>query len=313
MRNWMIAGAALLMLGACEQSTSFTGDTERAEGDDSVMVTGSRAARDEFVANAPAAGGVADPEAPGRREETPEIEAESFLAYRYNYGLEAPAEAVRPLVQSHQAACELAGPSVCQIVTSTINEASADRVSARLMIRAQPEWLADFRAGLEADAENAGGSVKSSSQAVEDLTRPILDTQARLDAQITLRERLMGLLDRSQASVEELIRVERELARVNGDIESATAQLRAMRARVSMSTADLSYQSEIRSISRTTVNPVAEAFRDFAGIVLGGLAIVIRLVAALIPWLIVIIPAIWLITLWRRRVNRRKAAQKAKA
>jgi len=180
------------------------------------------------------------------------------------------------------------------------------------VIRAEPGWLATFRDGLEADAENAGGEVTSSSQSAEDLTRPILDTQARLDAQVQLRERLTGLLDRQGANIEELIRVERELARVNGDIESATAQLRAMRARVSMSIADLTYQSEIRPISQSTVNPVGEAVRDFAGIVLGGLAVMIRLIAGVLPWLILVIPAIWLLARWRRSVNRRKAAEKAK-
>ncbi|HAQ34342.1 MAG: hypothetical protein CMF74_15925 [Maricaulis sp.] len=312
MRHGMIAVAALLALGACENGGDYSGIDMAAE-EDAIVVTGSRVAREGYMAEAPSIGGVADE---GERDEADapqDPQADSFLAYRYNYGLEAPADAVRPLVQSHQTACESAGPRVCQIVTSTINEASADRVSARLMIRAQPDWLAQFRAGLEADAENAGGSITSSSQAVEDLTRPILDTQARLDAQVTLRERLLGLLERQGASVEELIRVERELARVNGDIESATAQLRAMRARVSMSTADLDYRSEVRAISHTTVNPVAEAFRDFAGIVLGGLAVVIRLIAALIPWLILIIPAVVLVTLWRQRVNRRKAAEKSEA
>ena len=86
-----------------------------------------------------------------------------------------------------------------------------------------------------------------------------------------------------------------------------------MRARVSMSIADLNYQSEIRPISRSTVNPVGEAVRDFAGIVLSGLAVMIRLIAGILPWLILIIPAVWLFGRWCRGVNRRKAAEKAKA
>jgi glycine cleavage system regulatory protein len=316
MRNWMLAAVAVLALSACEDGSEYDGGNNGFfSAEDSIVVTGSRVDRAELVAEAPlqdidaeagTEAGIADP---GNGEQ---IAPETYLAYRYAYGLRAPAEAVRPLVQQHQQACEAAGPSLCQIVNSNVTEAGSDRVSARLVIRAEPGWLTTFREGLEADAENAGGEVTSSSQSAEDLTRPILDTQARLDAQIQLRERLTGLLDRQGANIEELIRVERELARVNGDIESATAQLRAMRARVSMSIADLTYQSEIRPISQSTVNPVAEAFRDFAGIVLGGLAVMVRLIAGILPWLILIIPAVWLLARWRRSVNRRKAAEKAK-
>lgn len=308
MRAWILAALGAAALSACEdQSFNEAGDLRSAEAP--AMVAGGM--NDGLVADREVELGRTER---NRDDGTGESEpADSFLAYRYNFGLRAPAEAVSPLVQAHQDACEAAGPSVCQIINANINEQSEDRVSARLMLRARPEWLSQFRAGLESDAEDAGGEVVSVSQSVEDLTRPILDTEARLSAQVTLRERLLGLLERQGASVEELIRVERELARVNGDIESATAQLRAMRARVSMSIADLTYQSEIRPISQSTVNPVAEAFRDFAGIVLTGLAGLIRVVAVVLPWLIVIIPAVWLFGRWRRSVNRRKAAEKAKA
>lgn len=318
MRNWMLAAVAVLALSACEDGSEYDGGNNGYfSAEDSIVVTGSRVDRASFAANEPM--GVIDEEGgtgagisePGNGNPS-EPQAETYLAYRYAYGLRAPAEAVRLLVQQHQQACEAAGPSLCQIVNSNVTEAGSDRVSARLVIRAEPGWLTTFREGLEADAENAGGEVTSSSQSAEDLTRPILDTQARLDAQIQLRERLTGLLDRQGANIEELIRVERELARVNGDIESATAQLRAMRARVSMSIADLTYQSEIRPISRSTVNPVGEAVRDFAGIVLGGLAVMIRLIAGILPWLILIIPAVWLLARWHRSVNRRKIAAKTK-
>lgn len=326
MRKWMLAAVAVLALSACgDGSEGPSDDNSYLVEDDGIVVTGSRVRREAFMSTSPlqsidpdtvTEAGLVDTAEIVRGEpgsdEAPEPQTETYLAYRYAYGLRAPAEAVRPLVQQHQQTCEAAGPSLCQIVNSNVTEAGSDRVSARLVIRAEPGWLTTFREGLEADAENAGGEVTSSSQSAEDLTRPILDTQARLDAQIQLRERLTGLLDRQGANIEELIRVERELARVNGDIESATAQLRAMRARVSMSIADLTYQSEIRPISQSTVNPVAEAFRDFAGIVLGGLAVMIRLIAGILPWLILIIPAVWLLARWRRGVNRRKAAEKAK-
>lgn len=319
MRKWMMAAVAVLALSACDDGgESYSGNDGYLSTEDAIVVTGSRVDRASFAASEPmdvmdqegrTEGGLNRERSPGEAA-GPEQQSESFLAYRYSFGLRAPAAAVQPLVQQHQQACEAAGPSVCQIVNSNVSEAGPDRISARLVIRAEPGWLATFRAGLESDAENAGGEVTSSSQSAEDLTRPILDTEARLEAQTHLRDRLMGLLERPGADIEDLIRVERELARVNGDIESATAQLRVMRARVAMSIADLTYQSEIRPISQSTVNPVAEAFRDFAGIVLNGLAVVIRLIAGILPWLIILIPGIWLIVWLVGRARRRNAAKR---
>jgi len=118
-----------------------------------------------------------------------------------------------------------------------------------------------------------------------------------------LRTRLENLLETRNAKLPDLLALERELARVQSEIESATANLKALRARVSMSVVNLSYTSERVAVSRSSVSPIGSALKDFVGIVSEGLAGVIRFLAALLPWMIfVIIPGLFLLRwFWRRR------------
>ena len=131
--------------------------------------------------------------------------------------------------------CAEAGAAQCQIVSSNIYDDGRGSVSANVQLRASPAWVATFQSGLDASLEAAGGRIQNQSQAADDLTSAIYDMEARLEAKRVLRTRLIALLERENASVEELVQVERELANVQGEIEGAEAQIRVMRGRVSMS------------------------------------------------------------------------------
>ncbi|MEP3655392.1 MAG: DUF4349 domain-containing protein [Litorimonas sp.] len=226
-----------------------------------------------------------------------------FLAYRYGYGLVMPSASVKPTADKHMQICRDAGTSKCQIIGSNTNNYSEEDIRANLSLRAEPEWLQTFVTGMKADIAEIDGRIESENTSVEDLTRAILDTDARLKAQTTLRTRLENLLATRDAKLPDLLALERELARVQAEIESATANLKALRARVSMSVVNLSYTSERVAVSRSSVSPIGEALKDFVGIVSEGLAGVIRFLAALLPWMIfIIIPGLFLSRwFWRRR------------
>lgn len=246
----------------------------------------------------------ADMAAPAPRSRTQASEPSgTFLAYRYGYGLELPASAVKPTADKHMQACQNAGPSKCQIMGSSSNNFSDDNIRANLSLRAEPDWLKTFVAEMRQDIETSKGRLTSATTSVEDLTRSILDTDARLKAQTTLRTRLEGLLATRNAELPDLLALERELARVQGEIESATANLRALRARVSMSVVDINYASQQQAVSRSAFAPVGVALKNFAGTVSQGLSGVINFIAVTLPWfLFIILPGFFLIRwLWRKR------------
>lgn len=152
------------------------------------------------------------------------------------------------------------------------------------------------------------------SMSSENLTRQILDTDARLKAQITLRDRLQGLLATRNAELNDLLALERELARVQGQIESATTTLNVLRKRVSMSVVDIHYQSQSVAVSQSALAPIGRALKNFVGGFARGLAAVINFLAAALPWLLlVILPAFWLIRRWWRRRSAQTLPPKNKS
>ncbi|HRD45453.1 MAG TPA: DUF4349 domain-containing protein, partial [Caulobacter sp.] len=238
-----------------------------------------------------------------------------MLAYTYRYAIETPAGKVRALAASHEAACVAAGPAQCQVTSFLVQEFGEDSLRATLELHAAPAWLKRFRDGLSDDAKGAGGRVNSSNVSSEDLSRQIVDTEARLRAMTTLRDRLQALLADRPGKLSDLVEIERELARVQGDIDSTTSQLAVMRGRVAMSEVTLNYESRGVLAPRGVWSPLVNAFTDFIGIVAFTLAAMVRLVAWLLPWILIGGGLLWL---FRKRLParllppwRRKAADPA--
>ncbi len=227
--------------------------------------------------------------------------SQSFLAYRYNYGFSLPAKSVAATAKSHAQICLDAGPSKCQVLNSSTAAHNEDNVSANLSLRAQPAWLEIFKTEMQTSVEAAKGKMTNSGVSAQDLTRQILDTDARLKAQTTLRDRLQSLLATRNAELKDLLALERELARVQGQIESATTTLAVLRKRVSMSVVDINYQSQSVAVSQSAISPIGRALNNFVGQFAYGLSSVIGFFANILPWLIfVILPGLWLLRRWWR-------------
>ena len=87
------------------------------------------------------------------------------------------------------------------------------------------------------------GKVQKRELNATDVTESVADLEARLVNQQALRERLRAVLARG-TNVEELLAVERELARVQTEIDQLDGQLMRLRASVAMSTISLTLQAK---------------------------------------------------------------------
>ena len=83
-----------------------------------------------------------------------------MLAMAYKLGLAVPADQVRPLMESHQEACERAGTDQCQVMAASADADPDDRATASLTLRATPAWMRVFRSRAEADAKDLGGKIE---------------------------------------------------------------------------------------------------------------------------------------------------------
>lgn len=224
-----------------------------------------------------------------------------LLALSHWFQFQLPAGNIASTANHVAQTCASAGADKCVLMSSNINQYNDDNINAQLRMRVRPDWFESFAADLKASAKDAKGKLVSSKSNAEDVTMQVSDTTARLKTLNTLRERLQGLLATKDAKVKDLIEVERELARVQGEIETITARLKVLKTRVAMSDVNITYSSRPQAASRSAFAPIVDALRDFLGNVSYGLAAVINFVAFLLPWLLVIVPALWLIRFWWRR------------
>ena len=87
-------------------------------------------------------------------------------------------------------------------------------------------------------ALEALGHVESRSVESEDVTEQYVDVEARLKNKIVLRDRLRKLLDQA-TEVKDILAIETELNRVQGDVDSMEARIKALRGRVDFAVLDL--------------------------------------------------------------------------
>lgn len=307
---------ALLALAGCSPDSSQSYPAEGRADEMRAM---------DKVANAPApAPVVVQPEAAGGAPPPPPPPPGAppapgtppggvMLAYAYTFGIEAPAQQVKPLMTKHADECAKAGANVCQVLGSSTTAYGENNIGAELQIRAEPRWLDGFRGRLAGDARGVGGELKSDSVSTEDLTRAIVDTEARLRAARTLRDRLQALLASRPGKLSDLLDVERELARVQGDIDSTESNLAVMRTRVSMSVATLTYSSAGAPLTDRTFEPIKDALTNFLRIFAEVVGFMISAVAVVLPWLLLLWLVVWVLRLWLRRRRAAKRAKEAEA
>lgn len=291
MRLWVLTFAALsLMLAAC-------GKPAELAMNEAVVAGAAAGGEGERVATEASADMAA---APATSQPVVPVGV-PMLAYAYDYGVRASPKAVRALMARHEAACVKAGPTVCQVTGSSVNEQGDDQVMAVLSMRAAPAWLTRFRSGIDQEAKDAGGRLVRAAVTSEDLSRQIVDTEAMLRARTTLRDRLQALLASRPGKLADLIELERELARVQGELDSAQSQLTVMRQRVATSQIEVTYQSAGVLAPQGVWSPLATAFSDVIGIVAYTLGGLVRFVAWTAPWVVILGGLAWV---FRKRIPR---------
>lgn len=283
-----LAAALMLALAACGGGDG--GGAERSAPESFAMaappapVMAMDAMSEIKVAGSPAPAPQVEPDAGGAAPPQGRL-----IAYSYSRSFRVPTQRLEDLLNTHKAACESAGPQRCYVVSSNLSGLGTEYVSASLQIKAAPDWVQPFFAGLPEGLKPFNADLDGSNDWSEDLTTQIVDTDARLAAAKTLRSRLEALLRDRPGELKDLIEIERELARVQGEIDSTESVLAAMRLRVSMSDLALNYQPKLSPGSQSVWRPLGDAVGGFFGTFAESLAQVVGFTAGVLPWLLVVI------------------------
>ena len=145
------------------------------------------------------------------------------------------------------------------------------------------------------------GKVEAVSSTAQDVGEEFVDITARATNARRLEERLISLLATRTGKLEDVLAVERELARVREELERYEGRLRYLKTRVATSTLTITVHERLPLLSATPgENVIVDAFKD-------AWRNFVRLVAAFIASLGVLIPlaaigvAAWLV---RKRFMR---------
>jgi hypothetical protein len=143
------------------------------------------------------------------------------------------------------------------------------------------------------------GKLEHRSTQVEDLADTIQDTQSRIQMLTTYRKQLLELQAKAGTNIDAAIKVASELSTVQGNLEQALGQAAYQTKRTTTDIVTIRFSvTEQKAFWR----PIRDAVRDFFGNLSNGISQAITAVAYILPWLLVVIPGLYLVRfLWRRR------------
>jgi len=220
-----------------------------------------------------------------------------FLAYEHSAQIETDEQKVAALHEAARNACQQDVQNQCVVLQSSVS--TGRMASASLRVRAKPAGISQLIALL-----GKQGEIINQSTNAEDLARPLEDSAKRLAMLTDYRTRLEDLRGRASSSVEALIKVNKELAEVQAQIEAMTGERARLVQRVETELLNLSFSA---TQSTTFWRPVSAALSGFGASLSSGLAITITAVAYLIPFGILFVVVVWLLAKLWRRLRRPKA------
>ena len=264
---WTVLTGALL-LSACSQSESEA-SVERVSAVD-VAEAGTADSADAVDADS--------------GEEIPTGQPQ--IAYTYSYAFRVPADSIASVQERHADMCLKLGTNTCRIVSMDRDGGEGDYASGTLQIAVSADRARAFGQSLAEAIEGEGGEQVGASISGEDLSKQIVDTEARLRARRVLRDRLMEVLETRRGSVAELVEAERSVAQVNQEIDQAQSWLAEMRQRVALSVMTIDYRSGTPT-EGGFADPIRKAIGGFGTIIGVMIGILITVFAVAIPLIVV--------------------------
>lgn len=149
------------------------------------------------------------------------------------------------------------------------------------------------------------GRLESVSVSAEDVGEEYVDIEARLANLRRLETRLVDLLANRTGKLSDVLSVERELARVRGEIDQIDGRRRYLQRSVALSTLELTLHEPEPVLAGTPgSNPIADAFRSAWRNFVAAVAWCIAALGVLIPVGVFVGAIAWLVWWGKRRFPR---------
>jgi hypothetical protein len=228
----------------------------------------------------------------------PEQAAPKYLAERQFWVFELPENEIEARWQAHVALCK----ADCEVLNAALNKSAHSPVSASLQIRVGRASADRLIAAMSSP------DISERRVEREDKTLQVVDVEARMKNLVELRDRLRALLVNRSGPLKDVLETERELARVQGELDSITAQRQTLANETEKILLFVEYRPKPSIAETGAFQPLAEAWRNAGRAFAESLSAALLFIVQIIPWLFIVLPLGWLA--WkgvRRLVDWRRA------
>jgi Domain of unknown function (DUF4349) len=209
------------------------------------------------------------------------------------------------LQRSWESAVAFCGTIQCEVVSSSITTRASDSVPAGVIsLRVAPDEFKKLLAYVE-----KLGKIAQHTTEREDKTTAVVDTEAKLKNLTSFRDNLRAMLTKPSATVKDLVEIQKQLTDTQSELDSETAQRKILANETDKIAVEISFRVERTDRNAGGLAQISNALRESGSILADSTASLITTIVAVIPWLVLIVPAVWLLAkVWRRlklRRNRR--------
>lgn len=231
------------------------------------------------------------------------------LAYAYALTYLLPGDKIAATQDAHRDLCEEMGPARCQLLALERGIGNEQSSNASLKLRVASSEARRFQILLEHNVTQAGGRTENAKIATDEVSKQIVDTEARIRQRELLVARLTETLRTRNGKVPDLVAAERSVTQAQEELDQARGWLSELRGRVAMSEFDIRYGAIAPSATTEGVGAqLGEAVQGSGAVFLIGLRFVLSLMIFLLPWIILIgLPVFALRNLRKRRLAIDKA------
>jgi myosin heavy subunit len=222
-----------------------------------------------------------------------------FIAVRHEIRVETSQNELQKGWESIEEFCRA---NHCDIVASSISQKTSDSPpSATLSLRIAPNL-----SGRLMERIQTLGKIVEHKTENEDETAEVIDVEAKIKNLTELRDRLRKMLGTSNASVKDVVEMERELAKTQSEVDSLQAKRKALANQTEKVAVNISFCTSTSTAETGAFAPVTTAWHSLGHVFANSVAAAFVFVVTVIPWLVLVLPTFWfLITMWRMARGKR--------
>ena len=231
--------------------------------------------------------------------ETSSASPQRYIAERHKLEVITPESDLQKSWESTVAFCTTIQ---CEVVSSSITTRVGDSLpSGIISLRVAPDDLRKLLGFVEKSSKIAQHTTER-----EDKTTVVVDTEAKIKNLTTFRDNLRAMLGKPSATVKDLVEIQKQLTDTQSELDSQTAQRKILANETEKIAVEISFRVERPGTNARGFAQIWNALRESGSVFADSTASLITTIFAVIPWLVLVLPIVWLLgKAWGRLRLRR--------